>query len=79
MEFAYSNNFHTSIGATPFEVLYRKSSRTLFCWNELGERAILGPKLVDDIIRKIKVMKRNLKVAQDQHKDIAYRHAKGRK
>lgn len=69
MEFAYNNSFYTSLGMSPLEALYGKACRTLFCWNEVGERAILGPELVDDATEKMEVTRRNLKVAQDRQKN----------
>ncbi|CAN6680351.1 unnamed protein product [Malus baccata var. baccata] len=35
IEFAYNNNFHSSIGMTPFKALYRKPCRTALCWSEV--------------------------------------------
>ncbi|CAN6711628.1 unnamed protein product [Malus baccata var. baccata] len=40
MEFSYNNSFHSSIGMSPFEVLYGKSCRTPLCWSEVGERVL---------------------------------------
>jgi len=34
IEFTYNNSFHSSIGMTPFEALYRRICRTLLCWYE---------------------------------------------
>ncbi|CAN6687480.1 unnamed protein product [Malus baccata var. baccata] len=47
MEFAYNNSYHSSVGMTPFEALYRKSCRTPLCWSEVGERVLVGPEIVD--------------------------------
>ncbi len=46
IEFAYNNSYHSSIGMTPYEALYRRKYRSLVCWEEVGERAIVGTELV---------------------------------
>lgn len=46
IEFAYNNSFHSSIGMAPFEALYGRKCRLPICWDEVGERKLLGPELV---------------------------------
>ena len=46
MEFAYDNSYQASIEMTPFEALYGRKCRTLVCWDEVGERRLVGPELV---------------------------------
>ncbi|CAN6573083.1 unnamed protein product [Malus baccata var. baccata] len=75
MEFAYNNSCHSSIGMAPFEALYGKLCRTPLCWSEVGERVLVGPKIVDETTQNIQVIKSNLKVAQDQQKSLADKHA----
>ena len=45
MEFAY-NSYQSIIGMAPFEALYGRKCRTPICWDEVGERRLIGPKLV---------------------------------
>ncbi|XP_068340374.1 uncharacterized protein [Pyrus communis] len=78
MEFAYNNNFHSSIGMSPFEALYGKSYRTLLCWSEVEERVLVGPKIVKETTQNVQVIKSNMKVAQDRQKSLADRHATDR-
>ncbi|KAL6223443.1 hypothetical protein ACLB2K_006830 [Fragaria x ananassa] len=66
MEFAYNNNFHSSIGMAPFEALYRRQCHTPLCWNEIGERELCGPEIIHDTNEKIKVVRDRLKVAQSR-------------
>ena len=63
MEFAYNNSFHSSIGMSPLEALYGKSCRTPLCWSEVGERVLVGPKIVDETTQNVQVIKSNLKAA----------------
>ena len=38
IEFTYNNNYHSSIGMSPFEALYGRRCRIPLCWHESGER-----------------------------------------
>ena len=53
MEFSYNNSYHSSIGMAPYEVLYGRRCRTPLCWNEVGERQLEGPELVQHTTDKI--------------------------
>ena len=66
MEFAYNNSYQTSIGMAPFEALYGRKCRTPVCWDEVGERKLVGPKIVQVTCDKIKVRRDILKIAQDR-------------
>ncbi|KAA0061627.1 putative polyprotein [Cucumis melo var. makuwa] len=68
MEFAYNNNYQSSIGMTPYEALYWRPCRTPVCWNEVGERKLVGPELVQIRTNNIKLIRENLRKAQDQQK-----------
>ncbi|KAJ9544221.1 hypothetical protein OSB04_023928 [Centaurea solstitialis] len=48
-EFSYNNNYHSSIGMPPFEMLYRKRCRTPFCWGEVGQCVLGSTKVVHQI------------------------------
>ncbi|KAL6195768.1 hypothetical protein ACLB2K_031386 [Fragaria x ananassa] len=71
MEFAYNNNFHSSIGMAPFEALYGRQCRTPLCWNEVGERELCGPEIIHVTNEKIKVVRDRLKAAQSRQKSYA--------
>ncbi|XP_070681185.1 uncharacterized protein [Malus domestica] len=77
MEFAYNNNYHSSIGMSHFKALYGKSCHTPLCWLEVGERVLVGPKIVDETTQNIQVIKANLK-AQDRQKSLVDKHATDR-
>ena len=66
MEFSYNNSYHTSLGMTPFEALYGRRCRTPVCWNEVGERKLVGPEIVQLTTDKIDLIRSRLKVAQDR-------------
>ncbi|KAA0066710.1 DNA/RNA polymerases superfamily protein [Cucumis melo var. makuwa] len=68
MEFAYNNNFHSSIGMTPYEALYGRRCRTPVCWDEVGERKLVEPELVQTTSENVKIIREKLKTAQDRQK-----------
>ena len=71
VEFAYNNNYHSSIGMAPYEALYGRRCRTPFCWSEVGERQILGPKLVQLTSDGVKLIRERLRIGQSRHKSYA--------
>ena len=65
MEFAYNNSYQASIEMAPFEALYGRKCRTPVCWDEVGERKLVGPELVQITSEKVKVVRDNLKTTKD--------------
>ena len=56
---------------SPYEALYGKQCRTPLCWNETGERKLLGPEIVQTTVDKVNVIRARLKAAQDRQKSYA--------
>ena len=50
---------------TPFKALYGRKCRTPVCRDEVGERRLVGPELVQITSEKVKVVCDNLKKARD--------------
>ncbi|KAA0041494.1 DNA/RNA polymerases superfamily protein [Cucumis melo var. makuwa] len=71
MGFAYNNSYQSSIGMTPHEALYGRPCRTPVCWNEVGERKLVDPELVQTMTNNIKLIRENLKIAQEWQKSYA--------
>ena len=69
VEFAYNNNYHSSIDTTPFEELYGRKCRTLVC--EAGEKQFAEPEIVQKTAHKVKVIRDRLKSAHDRQKSYA--------
>ena len=61
IEFTYNNIFHSSISMAPFEALYGRRCRTLMCWYESGESALLGPKVVQETTKKVNMIQEKMK------------------
>ncbi|KAA0051176.1 putative Retrotransposon protein [Cucumis melo var. makuwa] len=53
---------------TPFEALYGRPCKTPVCWNEVGERKLVGSELLQITRNNVKLIRENLKVAQDRQK-----------
>ena len=68
MEFSYNNSYQSSIEMTPYEALYGRKCRTPLCWDEVGERKLLGPEIVQVIADNVEVIRDRLKLAQDRQK-----------
>jgi len=66
VEFTYNNSHQTTIGMAPYEALYGKKCRTPICWEEVGERKLLGPEMVQLTTDKVRVIRKRMKEAQDR-------------
>ena len=65
MEFSYNNSYQSSIEMVPYEASYGRKCRTPLCWDEVGERKLLGSKIVQVMTDNVKVIRDRLKIAQD--------------
>jgi hypothetical protein len=66
MEFTYNNSYHATVRMAPYKALYGRKCRTLLCWEEVGNKKIIGAELVKIMIEKVKVIRDRMKVAQDR-------------
>ncbi|KAK8540302.1 hypothetical protein V6N12_046589 [Hibiscus sabdariffa] len=71
VEFAYNNSYQSSIQMAPFEALYGRRCRTPLCWSELGESKVLGPQMIQDTEKQVRVIHDRLKQAFDRQKAYA--------
>ncbi|XP_075507425.1 uncharacterized protein LOC142544249 [Primulina tabacum] len=55
----------------PYEALYGLKCRSPLYWDEVGEKAITGPKLFQVTIEKVAIIRERLKTAQDRQKSWA--------
>ncbi|GJS66031.1 putative reverse transcriptase domain-containing protein [Tanacetum coccineum] len=69
--FSYNNSYHSSIRYAPFEALYGRKCRSPVLWAEIGESSLIGPELVQEITRKVVLIKEKLKAAKDHQKSYA--------
>ena len=68
VEFAYNNSFQASIGMAPFEALYGRRCRSPVCWDDVGEKKLLGPEHVQLTVEKVSLIKERLKAEQSRQK-----------
>jgi len=67
-ELAYNNSYQTSIKMAPFEALYERKCRSPLCWDDIGNRWLLGPEIITQTVEKVKIIRKHLKAAQDREK-----------
>ena len=70
IEFSYNNSYHASIGMPPFEALYGRKCRFPIYWDEVGERRILGPELVQQTKEKIELIRPKVSGSSKSSKKI---------
>ncbi|GJS54166.1 putative nucleotidyltransferase, ribonuclease H [Tanacetum coccineum] len=74
VEFAYNNSWHASIKCAPFEMLYGRKCRAPICWDQVGERVLEGPEMIEVTNEKVVVAREKLKEAQTRQKSYADKH-----
>nr|GFC68501.1 putative nucleotidyltransferase, ribonuclease H [Tanacetum cinerariifolium] len=74
VEFAYNNSWHASIKCVHFEMLYGRKCRAPICWDQVGERVIEGPEMIEVTNAKVVVAKEKLKEARIRQKSYADKH-----
>ena len=63
VEFAYNNGYQTSLKMSPFEALYGRKCNTLVSWDNLADRAEVGPDLLKEMEEQMIKIKKNLKAS----------------
>ena len=66
VKFVYNNSFQLRTGMAPYEALYGRKCRTSLCWTELSEKKVIGPDLIQETEKKVKMIAERLKVATDR-------------
>ena len=70
-EFVYNNSYQASIGMAPFEALYGRPCRSPLCWEEVGDRLIQAPVLVQQCQERVAAVRQRLLTAQSRQKSYA--------
>nr|GFC70520.1 putative nucleotidyltransferase, ribonuclease H [Tanacetum cinerariifolium] len=55
-------------------MLYGRKCRALICWDQVGERVIEGPEMIEVTNKKVAVAKEKLKEARTRQKSYADKH-----
>jgi len=66
IEFTYNNSFHSTISMAPYEALYGRRCRTPLCWLESGEDLTLGPEVVQQTTKKVKLIQERMRIDQSR-------------
>ncbi|CAA0821964.1 Unknown protein, partial [Striga hermonthica] len=73
-EFAYNNSSHSSIQMAPYEALYGRKCRSPLYWDDVGERRVLGPKMIEETAEQVELIRQRLRTAQSRQKSSADHH-----
>ncbi|WOH00506.1 hypothetical protein DCAR_0519871 [Daucus carota subsp. sativus] len=60
----------------PYEALYGRKCRSLIYWDEVGERKVIGPELIQQTKEAVDVIRSRLIAAQDRQRKYADPHRK---
>ena len=63
VEFACNNSYQATIGMPPYEPLYGRKCRSPLHWDEVGEKAVVGPELIHEAVEKIRGIRQRMKAA----------------
>ena len=74
IEFAYNNQYHSSIGMAPYEALYGRKCRSPIYWDREGSEFLEGPDIVQLTVDKVDIIKSKLKAVQDRQKSYVDQH-----
>jgi hypothetical protein len=74
VKFAYNNSFQATIGMAPYEALYGRKCRSPLYWDEVGERQLLGPEMIQDTKDKVGLIRKRMLTAQSRQKSYVDKH-----
>jgi len=66
IEFAYNNSYQANIKMAPYKALYERRCRSPLYWDEVGERQLTGPELIQVTVEKITLIQQRLTKAQNR-------------
>jgi hypothetical protein len=70
-EFSYNNSYQDSLRKSSFEALYGRKCRTPLYWDQVGEKQVFGPDIINDAEQQMQVIRENLRIAQTRQKSYA--------
>nr|GEV49404.1 putative reverse transcriptase domain-containing protein [Tanacetum cinerariifolium] len=76
VEFSHNNSYHTSIKATPFDVLYGQKCRSPVCWARVGDSQLTSLEVSHETTEKIIQIKSHIQDACDRKKSYADKRRK---
>jgi hypothetical protein len=73
-EFSYNNSYQANLKKSPFEALYGRKCRTPLYWDQIGERQVFGPDIVEEAELLVQLVPENLRVTQTRQTFAADDH-----
>jgi len=73
IELTYNNSFHASISMAPYEALYGRKCKTPLCWYQDGEAVQVGPELLEQTTKKVRMVRDRIQASQSRQKAYANR------
>ena len=61
-EFSYNNSYQASLKKSPFEALYGRKCRTPLYWDQIGEKQLFGPDIIEDAEQMVQAVRENLRI-----------------
>jgi hypothetical protein len=61
VEFAYNNSYQSTIKMVPFEFLYGRPCRTPLSWDQLEDRVLVGPEVIQEMEEQMKTIRQRIK------------------
>jgi hypothetical protein len=65
-EFSYNNSYQDSLKMILFEMIYGRRCRTPLFWNEIRERKVFEPDILQEAEKQVRMVRENLRVAQSR-------------
>ena len=74
VEFAYNNNYQSTIKMAPFKFLYGRLCWTPLIWDRLKDKVLVGLEVIQEMEEKMQTIRQRIKEAQDRQKSYADVH-----
>jgi len=65
VEFAYTNNYQSTINMASFEFLYGRPCQMPLSWNRIEDRILVGLDVIQEMEEQMQLIKQRIKEAQD--------------
>lgn len=63
VKFTYNSSYQTTMEMTPYEALCGQWCRIPICWEEVGDKMIMGSEMVKIAFEKVRIIKNRMKTA----------------
>jgi hypothetical protein len=66
VELAYNTGYQTSTKLSAFKILYGRKCTTPIIWDNLADRLMVGPEMLQEMENMVRKVQQNLKEAHDR-------------